>query len=105
AALPGQMNDPNKELGFQGVYRFKANGELVLLTKEMSRPNGIGLSPDEKTLYIANSDPALAIWKAFPIKDDGTLGPGKTIFDATKDVIASPNKGLPDGLKVDQKGN
>jgi len=103
--LPGQMKDPGKELDFQGVYRLKANGELVLLTKEMTRPNGIGLSPDEKTLYVANSDPAMAIWKAFPIKDDGTLGPGKTIYDATKDVVASQNKGLPDGLKVDAKGN
>lgn len=103
--LPGQLKDPGKELDFQGVYRLKANGELVLLTKEMTRPNGIGLSPDEKTLYVANSDPAKAIWMAFPIKDDGTLGPGKQIYDATKDVADSPNKGLPDGLKVDVKGN
>ena len=103
--LPGQMKDPGKELDFQGVYRLNAKGEVTLLTKEMTRPNGIGLAPDEKTLYVANSDPLLAIWKAFPIKDDGTLGPGKTIFDATKDVLESPNKGLPDGLKVDAKGN
>ena len=103
--LPGQMKDPGKELDFQGVYRLNAKGEVTLLTKEMTRPNGIGLAPDEKTLYVANSDPALAIWKAFPIKADGTLGPGKLIFDATKDVIASPDKGLPDGLKVDAKGN
>ena len=103
--LPGQMKDPAKELDFQGVYRLSAKGELSLLTKELTRPNGIGLSPDEKTLYVANSDPALAIWRAFPIKEDGTLGPGKTIHDATADVLASPNKGLPDGLKVDEKGN
>jgi gluconolactonase len=103
--LPGQVKDPKKELDFQGVYKFSTKGELTLLTKELSRPNGIGLSPDEKTLYVANSDPELAIWKAFPIKEDGTLGPGKTLYDATKDVSASPNKGLPDGLKVDAKGN
>jgi gluconolactonase len=104
--LPGQMKDPAKELDFQGVYRLNAKGELTLLTKEMTRPNGIGLSPDEKTLYVANSDPALAIWRAFPIKADGTLGPGKTIHDATKDVAATGGmKGLPDGLKVDAKGN
>lgn len=103
--LPGQMKDPKKELDFQGVYRLNAKGELTLLTKEMTRPNGIGLSPDEKTLYVANSDPAAAIWRAFPINADGTLGAGKTIYDATKDVMASPNKGLPDGLKVDAKGN
>ena len=103
--LPGMMKDPGKELDFQGVYRLKPTGEVTLLTKEMSRPNGIGLSPDEKTLYVANSDPDLAIWKAFPINADGTLGAGKVIHDATADVKANPNKGLPDGLKVDQKGN
>jgi gluconolactonase len=103
--LPKQTEDPAKELDFQGVYRLKPNGELTLLTKEMTRPNGIGLSPDEKTLYVANSDPAKAIWMAFPIKDDGTLGAGKLIHDATADVKANPDKGLPDGLKVDAKGN
>jgi gluconolactonase len=104
--LPEQMKDPNKELDFQGVYRLSPKGELTLLTKEMTRPNGIALSPDEKTLYVANSDPDKAIWMAFPLGADGTIsGPGKLIFDATADVKANPNKGLPDGLKVDQKGN
>ncbi len=103
--LPGQMKDPAKELDFQGVYRLNAKGEVTLLTKEMSRPNGIALSPDEKTLYVANSDPDKAIWMAFPINAEGTLGKGKLIHDATADVKASPNKGLPDGLKVDAKGN
>lgn len=103
--LPGQMKDPAKELDFQGVYRLGADGKLALLTKEMTRPNGIALSPDEKTLYVANSDPDKAIWMAFPIGADGKLGAGKLIHDATADVKASPNKGLPDGLKVDAKGN
>jgi gluconolactonase len=103
--LPKWDKDPARELDFQGVYRLKPTGELTLLTKEMSRPNGIGLSPDAKTLYVANSDPDKAVWMAFPVKEDGTLGPGKQMHDATADVKASPNKGLPDGLKVDQKGN
>ena len=102
--LPKIEKDPAKELDFQGVYRRKPTGELTLLTKEMTRPNGIGLSPDERTLYVANSDPAQAIWKAFPVKEDGTLGEGKVIHDATEDVKAG-KPGLPDGLKVDQKGN
>ncbi len=103
--LPKQMDDPAKELPFQGVYRLKPNGELTLLTKEMTRPNGIGLSPDEKTLYVANSDPAKAIWMAFPLGADGTIsGPGRLIHDATAEVVAK-KPGLPDGLKVDQKGN
>jgi gluconolactonase len=104
--LPGQMKDPKKELDFQGVYKLNAKGELTLLTKEMSRPNGIALSPDEKTLYVANSDPEKAIWMAFPINADGTLGKGKMIHDATEDVKATlAMKGLPDGMKVDAKGN
>ena len=102
--LPGQMKDPGKELDFQGVYRLKPNGDLTLLTKEMSRPNGIGLSPDEKTLYVANSDPDKAVWMAFPVNADGTTGAGKLVFDATADVKAG-KPGLPDGLKVDVKGN
>lgn len=104
--LPGQTKDPGKELDFQGVYRLTPKGELTLLTKEMSRPNGIGLSPDEKTLYVANSDPDKAIWMAFPLGADGNIsGAGKLVHDATADVKANPEKGLPDGLKIDQKGN
>ncbi|HWY88340.1 MAG TPA: SMP-30/gluconolactonase/LRE family protein, partial [Gemmataceae bacterium] len=67
-------DDPARELDFCGVYRLSKNGTLTLLTKELTRPNGITLSPDEKTLYIANSDPDIAIWKAYPVKSDGTLG-------------------------------
>ncbi|HUR53652.1 MAG TPA: SMP-30/gluconolactonase/LRE family protein, partial [Gemmataceae bacterium] len=102
--LPGQMKDPGKELDFQGVYRLKPNGDLTLLTKEMTRPNGIALSPDEKTLYVANSDPDKAIWMAFPVNADGTIGAGKLIHDATAEGKAG-KPGLPDGLKVDVKGN
>lgn len=101
--LPKNVDDPRKELDFQGVYRLAKNGELTLLTKEMSRPNGIALSPDEKTLYVANSDPAKAVWMAFDLKDDGTVGQGRVLFDATSWV--GKKKGLPDGLKVDQQGN
>jgi gluconolactonase len=103
--LPGIEKDPKKELDFQGVYRLSPTGELTLLTKEMTRPNGIAFSPDEKTLYVANSDPAQAIWMAFPVKADGTLDKGKVFADSTPMVKANPNKGLPDGLKVDAAGN
>lgn len=102
--LPGNVKDPAKELDFQGVYRLTPKGELTLLTKEMTRPNGIAFSPDEKTLYVANSDPELAIWKAFPVKADGTLGEGKVLFDATP-WVKEKKPGLPDGLKLDAKGN
>jgi gluconolactonase len=102
--LPARENDPRRELDHFGVYRIaKSDGSLTLLTTELQRPNGIGFSPDEKTLYVAQSDPKRAIWMAFPVKEDGTLGPGKVFYDATESVGKMP--GLPDGLSVDEKGN
>ncbi len=95
---------PGQELDFCGVYRLSKDGKLTLLTKEMTKPNGIAFSPDEKTLYVANSDPARAIWMAFPVKEDGTLGQGKLFFDAT-DLVKAGKKGLPDGMKVDAHGH
>jgi gluconolactonase len=96
---------PGQELDFCGVYRLSKNGKLTLLTKEMSKPNGIAFSPDEKTLYVGNSDPDKPIWMAFPVKEDGTLGKGEVFFDATELAKNKDNKGLPDGMKVDKKGN
>jgi gluconolactonase len=96
-------DDPARELDFCGVYRVAADGKVTLLTKGMTRPNGIAFSPDEKTLYVAQSDPRKAVWMAFPVKDDGTLGPGKVLFDATP--FTKTLKGLPDGMKVDRAGN
>ena len=101
--LPKRENDPAKELDFYGVYRLSKNGTLTLLTKEMTRPNGLAFSPDEKTLYVAQSDPDKAIWMSFPVKDDGTLGQGHVFADVTAMVKTHP--GLPDGMKVDAKGN
>lgn len=102
--LPEQMKDKGKELDFQGVYRLDTKGKLTLLTKEMTRPNGIAFSPDEKTLYVANSDPELSIWKSFAVKDDGTLGEAKVFFDTTQ-LVKDKKPGLPDGMKVDKDGN
>lgn len=100
--LPKGENDPGRELEWFGVYRLDKDGKVTLLTKEFTRPNGIAFSPDEKTLYVAQSDPAAAILKAFPVKDDGTIGEGKVLFDATKWVKDRP--GLPDGMTVDKEG-
>jgi gluconolactonase len=99
----GSDETPGRELDFQGVYRISKDGKVTLLTKEMSRPNGIAFSPDEKTLYVANSDPKKAIWMAYPVKEDGTLGEGRVFADVTKTVGKKP--GLPDGMKSDRDGN
>jgi gluconolactonase len=101
--LEKNWDDPARELDFCGVYRLGKDGTLTLLTKELSRPNGIAFSPDEKTLYVAISDPKNPVWMAYEVKDDGTLGKGRVFFDATE--LAKTKKGLPDGMKVDQAGN
>ncbi len=97
-----RMEDPNKEIPFQGVYRLQKNGQVELLTDELSRPNGIAFAPDEKTLYVANSDPNKAIWMAYDVIEDGSISNGRVFFDATDSV--QDNKGLPDGLKVNSNG-
>lgn len=101
--LPQQFEDPRRELDFCGVYRLTSTGTVELLTREMTRPNGIAFSPDEKTLYIAQSDPKQAIWKAFEVNPDGTLGKSSIFYDATSLTKTLP--GLPDGMKVDKDGN
>lgn len=91
-----------KELNFQGVYRLK-NGELTLQLDSPSRPNGVALSPDEKILYIAQSDPVKARFYAYELDEDGEVLSGKILFDATG-MISPEQKGLPDGLKVHSSG-
>jgi gluconolactonase len=102
--LEKNVHDPKKELSFQGVFRLTPGGELTLLHDQLSRPNGLAFSPDEKTLYVANSDTNRAVWTAFPVKADGTLGEGRVFFDATP-MVKTGKKGLPDGMKVDIAGN
>ena len=95
------LDDP-KEIPFQGVYRVSAkDGSVTLLTSEIESPNGLAFSPDEKILYVASSDALKAIWMAYPVNADGTLGAGRVFLDVTD----SPERGLPDGLKVDERGN
>ena len=84
--------------------RLGKDGKLTLLTKELTRPNGIAFSPDEKKLYVANSDPEKAIWMVYDVIPDGTLTGGKVFFDATA-WAREKRPGLPDGMKVDKAGN
>ncbi len=101
--LPERFTDPRREIPFCGVYRVTPDGQVELLTKEIARPNGIAFSPDQKTLYVAQSNPDEANWTAFPVKQDGSLGSGNEFFDATDRVGKEP--GLPDGMTVDGAGN
>jgi gluconolactonase len=94
---------PGKELPYQGVYRVTPDGTVTLLTKELERPNGIALSPDEQTLYVANSHGPRPIWMAYPLLDDGTIGEGRVFFDGAE--LSETRRGAPDGMEVDEHGN
>jgi len=90
---------PNSELKYCGVYRVTPAGEVTLLTRALDRPNGIGLSPDEKTLYVLLSSGKNPYIMAYGVKDDGTIDDGKLFFDYTS------FKGGPDGMAIDARGN
>ena len=100
--LAKRMEDPEKELEFQGVYRYDPSGDLHIMDAELSRPNGIAFSPDETVLYVANSDPDRAIWMAYDIDKESGILSKKVFYDVTE--LTSTEKGLPDGLKVNDAG-
>lgn len=93
-----------REIEFNGVYRLAVDGTLALISRELERPNGLALSPDEQTLYVASSDSARPVILAIPLRPDGTAGPGRVFFDITP--LRVPGRpGSLDGLKVDVHGN
>ncbi|MEP1258337.1 SMP-30/gluconolactonase/LRE family protein [Algoriphagus sp.] len=92
-----------KELDFQGVYRLDTDGSLHLLLDSLNRPNGIGLSPDQRTLYVAQSDAQKARYFAFELDEDGSVTDGKVLLDATA-AVGESGPGLPDGLAVHSSG-
>jgi gluconolactonase len=102
--LEGTSDSKMRELDFCGVYRVTPDGKVTLLTKEFKYPNGIAFSPDQKTLYIANTDPDLPIIAAFDVKEDGTLANRRTFFDE-KPYVDPKFPGMCDGIKADQHGN
>ena len=96
--------DKAKELPFNGVFRLSASGQLSLVTRDLTFPNGIALSPDGRTLYVAVSDSAHPnIW-AYPVNADGSTGQGRIFYDA-RARVQQGLQGALDGLKVDAKGN
>ncbi len=101
--LEKQMTDPKKETPFQGVYKVKTSGEVVLITDSLTRPNGIAFLPGEKTLIVANSDPDKPNWYAFDAGDNNTFTNGRIFYSAAGH--GQEEKGLPDGFKVDKNGN
>lgn len=100
-----KLNDsPAKELPFNGVFRVTPGGKVSVLVKDLTFPNGIAFSPDEKTLYVAVSDPKATHVAAYDVKDDGSLANGRVFFDAQ--LLKKPEqRGGCDGLKTDREGN
>jgi gluconolactonase len=98
--LPKAFDDPRKELPFSGVYMAK-DGRVTLLTKELSGPNGIAFSPDERYLYVDNWDLERKVLMRYEVNGDGTIANGKVFYDFTRD----PEPVALDGIKVDQQGN
>jgi gluconolactonase len=101
--LEKNMDDPLKEIPFQGIYKVTKAGGVVLLTDSVTRPNGIAITPDQKTLIIANSDPDKPYWYAFDFGAGDALIHPRIFYDATE--AAKTEQGMPDGLKIDTKGN
>jgi len=101
--LEKNMDDPLKEIPFQGVYKVDVSGNVKLLTDSISRPNGIAFMPGEKTLLVANSDSTKPVWYMFDVDANDSLVNQRIFYDAS--VEAKKEKGLPDGMKIDKKGN
>jgi len=94
-----QDDDPAKELKFNGVFRY-SGGKLQVVVQDLTRPNGIAFSPDEKTLYVANSEPR-KVWMRYDVAADGSVSNPRVLADVT----AEKEEGVPDGMKVDSQGN
>jgi gluconolactonase len=102
--LAGMNESPLKEQPVNGVYRRGADDMVRLIDGELSFPNGIILSPDQGTLYVANSDPRRAIIMAYSLDGYGRVTSRRVFADMTAEV-APERPGLPDGMAIDRAGN
>lgn len=98
--LPRFFDDPRKALAFSGVYRWK-EGALKLLTTELTGPNGLAFSPDERWLYVGDWDDKHKVVMRYPVHSDGTLGSGEVFANFTSES----GEDAIDGIKVDTQGN
>ncbi|MDB4537552.1 SMP-30/gluconolactonase/LRE family protein [Akkermansiaceae bacterium] len=101
--LPQKEKDPRRESPIFGVYSITPKGQISVVDATMERPNGVTLSPDGKTLYIAQSQGGKAWLVSYPLDASGKAGKRTLLFDATP--LSQKDPGMPDGLKTDQQGN
>lgn len=100
--LAGLNDSPEKVLAFNGVYMLEAGKPLQLIIDDLTFPNGVGLSPDEQTLYVAVSDPDRPMIMAYDTAPDGTVSNGRVFYDAVEDF--KDGGGLPDGMDIARDG-
>jgi gluconolactonase len=98
--LPRFFDDPRKQLAWSGVYALNGHG-LVLAAKDLTGPNGVAFSPDEKYLYVTNWDVNKKVVMRYEAQPDGTLQRGRVFFDMTR----APGEEALDGVEVDERGN
>ena len=102
--LKGQDESSAKEIDFNGVYAMYRNGAIDVMVDDLTRPNGVILSPDGETLYVANSDPEDAKWMAYDLVGDNMgVENSREILNVTADVKAG-TPGLPDGMAMAEDG-
>ena len=94
---------PEIEIKFNGVYRMGKDGKVTAIEMELYRPNGVALSPDERTLYVTQSEPSKAIIMAYSLDAAGNVT-GKKLFHDTTDLVNNKSPGLPDGITVASDG-
>jgi gluconolactonase len=96
----GGVKPHQQEVPIQGVYKLPPHStEISVVVSDFEKPNGLAFSPDEKTLYIDDSSSRCHI-RAFDVLSNGNLANGRLFHD-----MNSQEKGNPDGMKVDRKGN
>ena len=98
-----RYEDPRRDMDFTGVFLITPEGEVSLMLKHLSAPNGIGLSPDESRIYVANSGGSTgSIWMEYDIVEDGSLQNERLFYDArpAQDSLS----GGADGLAVRNDG-
>ena len=101
----GLPSDTKQETEFNGVYRLGTDGKLTVIDRTLARPNGIALSPDEKTLYVGSTEGKEPFVKSYALHADGSVASSKIFFDA-KDLITRTKRfGGFDGMKIDTHGN
>lgn len=102
--LPEQDRDPRRATNVSGVYRRRPTGQVTLEATDLSKANGLAFSPDGRTLYVSNADSLRPVLMAYPVRASGKLGRGRVFFDMASQPKVRP-KEVPDGLKVDRRGN